>query len=229
MSDHFETFVPIAVLTASFLGSSHCVIMCGAITSAVNKTTIQSILYQIGRLWSYLFLGFLFGFLGEVFLKGRVTAYLSLFSASLMAILFLLLAFQAWKGTVHFPLPKLLRRLSVAISKNAAVSQKTSSFLTGILTVLLPCGWLHGFVLAAAATQSAFKGAALLGIFWLGSVPALWFSPQLFRKVVAPFRHAMPRASGLILMFVAMAVVGYRVYPALSQLRTGEEQKHHCH
>src|SRR5690606_10362020 len=43
----------------------------------------------------------------------------------------------------------------------------------GLLSALLPCGWLYAFVLGAAATGSALAGALVLLTFWSGTVPIL--------------------------------------------------------
>ena len=43
----------------------------------------------------------------------------------------------------------------------------------GLLTALLPCGWLYLFAVVAAGTGSAVQGAAVMAAFWIGSVPIL--------------------------------------------------------
>ena len=71
-----QLLIAISVLSSSFLGSLHCLGMCGPIVVATNKTTWESVLYQIGRLIGYLSLGFLVGYLGQE-LMGRFPQSLS--------------------------------------------------------------------------------------------------------------------------------------------------------
>ena len=49
----------------------------------------------------------------------------------------------------------------------------TRSFLLGAATPFLPCGLLYGLFLAAIATGTPWGGAAVLGAFSLGALPAL--------------------------------------------------------
>ena len=55
----------------------------------------------------------------------------------------------------------------------APLSPSARSFFLGAATPFLPCGLLYGLFLAAIATGSAWGGAAVLGAFSLGALPAL--------------------------------------------------------
>jgi hypothetical protein len=64
-----------------------------------------------------------------------------------------------WIGKGHaaaMGLPALLRALAI-----------------GLLTALLPCGWLYAFAVAAAGTGNPVHGALTLAAFWLGTLPVL--------------------------------------------------------
>ncbi|RMG98294.1 MAG: sulfite exporter TauE/SafE family protein [Deltaproteobacteria bacterium] len=63
----------------------------------------------------------------------------------------------------------------------------------GLLSGLLPCGFLWAFVLVAAGTGSVAGGVAVMSAFWLGTVPVLGvvglgagaFSPRLRGRMAA--------------------------------------------
>ena len=57
--------VPTAVLLASFLGSGHCVAMCGGLVVATTRSALGIMFYHLGRLISYSTLGLVFGYMGE--------------------------------------------------------------------------------------------------------------------------------------------------------------------
>src|SRR5690606_26485689 len=102
-------------------------------------------------------------------------------AAALLALALIRLGVACWRGEgLHlFRLPgSLLAKLHSRFGGSALPA--------GVLTALLPCGWLHGFVLAAAATRSASSGALLLSVFWLGTAPALLMSGTLARRVLKP-------------------------------------------
>ena len=47
------------------------------------------------------------------------------------------------------------------------------ALVTGLLTALLPCGWLYVFAFVAAGTANAFSGVIVMVAFWIGTVPLL--------------------------------------------------------
>jgi len=80
------------ITLAGFLGSYHCIGMCGAIPSIISYKNfwIGNILYNMGRIFTYSFLGFLAGMLGMYFHKFEfqiIQKGLSIF-AGVMIILF---------------------------------------------------------------------------------------------------------------------------------------------
>jgi len=56
------------------------------------------------------------------------------------------------------------------------------SWFLGILTGLLPCGWLYLFIATAAVSASATNGMVVMSLFWLGTLPYLVLSPVLLHK-----------------------------------------------
>ncbi|MCA9696173.1 MAG: sulfite exporter TauE/SafE family protein [Myxococcales bacterium] len=60
-------------------------------------------------------------------------------------------------------------RLTLAMRRRSVAAGAAA----GLLSALLPCGWLWAYVLLAASTGSAGSGALVMVAFWLGGVPAL--------------------------------------------------------
>jgi hypothetical protein len=81
--------------------------------------------------------------------------------------------------------------------------------VVGLLSGFLPCGWLWAFVVTAAGTGSATKGAAVMVAFWAGTVPALLavgFGTQL---VSAPLRRRVPAITAVLLVCLGLyAILG---------------------
>jgi uncharacterized protein len=70
----------------------------------------------------------------------------------------------------------------------------------GLLTALLPCGWLYLFAMLAAATGDMVAGALVMLAFWLGSLPLLVMlvaGTQLLRGRVG---RIVPVAGSLVLV-----------------------------
>ena len=82
-----------SALLLGFLGSTHCVIMCGPITlampgqSTLSRFLISRIIYNLGRVITYSLMGIIIGFLGQLI---GFSGYQQLFSILLGAIMILL-------------------------------------------------------------------------------------------------------------------------------------------
>jgi sulfite exporter TauE/SafE len=180
-------------LLAAFGASFHCLGMCGPLRLLAHggRGRWQ---YQGGRLLSYLLLGFGAGALGA-----------SLSPLLLYPLLALTLALSL-PGIPRFPAwEKARARLLHAAS--------ASPLLLGFTSGLLPCGLLHLWVAAAGMSASAFHGAALLSILWIGTLPALELGPKLLAPLLQPLHRRFPRALPLILVLLALVPIWLRTQP----------------
>jgi uncharacterized protein len=81
----------------------------------------------------------------------------------------------------------------------------------GLLTGALPCGWLYGFVVAAAGTGSAPAGALLMTVFWAGTVPVMLGLGVGIQVAAAPLRRHLPTVCALAMIAVGALAVSGRV------------------
>lgn len=202
---------PAAVLLASLAGSLHCAGMCGPIALGVTPRPETQIAYHVARGLSYVLLGAIAGAVGSVFFVGKWTAWFAVLS---------LVAYFAWSAycvvrgrrePVLFPAAwtKLVDKPLGHFFPKAS-RQWTAAFATGALTAFLPCGWLHLFLASAVATGSAARGAFLMAVFWVGTVPALVGGRWLFGKLVAPAARRRPVLVGALLILAALSVLTVR-------------------
>lgn len=212
-----QIWIPTAVVAASLLGSGHCVGMCGGLVLACARTKRDWVAFQLGRLSGYLALGALAGTLGSYFFsENRETTTwidrLSWVAALGLSWAFVIMGVRIWRGRpIHFAVvPKSI--LSFWYNKYA----RRPAF-AGLLTSLLPCGWLHSFVLGAVAARSIWGGAGFLFAFWLGTLPALSLSPWLVRRVARPLVHRSPRLAALLLIGIGLLSLGSRIRPMITE------------
>lgn len=176
-----------AVLVASLVGSLHCAGMCGVFVAMAcgldqrggsAHARLQSA-YHGGRLVGYTTLGVIAGSLGRALDLGASAVGLAHGAAILAAVTMLVIGVGVLlqdRGVrvTHLKPPQFVQR---AFRKGVALSEKltpTRRALTiGLLTALLPCGWLYAFALVAAGTASPAWGAAIMASFWVGTVPVL--------------------------------------------------------
>jgi hypothetical protein len=157
--------------------------------------------YHFGRLISYVVLGALSGLLGEKILSSEL-GWLRLLGFSLMSLLLILSGIAQWKSTSLLDLfgslgSQRYHRLRARILNPVGTS---SAFMIGLLTILLPCGWLYSFTLAAAATKSADGGGLIMFLFWLAGLPALSSMQLILRKGMGRSSKSLHRISALVLI-----------------------------
>lgn len=168
--------------------------MCGPLAMPVFQSGgVSRLAYHGGRLLSYLVLGSAAGFLGQAFWSALSWAVpqgfaLLFFASTYLLVVLLTSAEGGYPAGLRRRLSPLLRRLTSGQSAGAL----------GLATGFLPCGWLYTFVLAAASFHSLARGAALMLVFWTGTV--VWVD-----------------AAGLLLQ----RVQGLRVFLHRPQIRYG--------
>ncbi len=173
----------LVAFTAAALGSLHCVAMCGPIRLLSGTTIAARIAYQSGRGAAYLFLGGAAGGLGW-----------TLPSWALVVLLITAIALSIMPG--NLPWARFRAALLAAAS--------ASPFFLGLASGLLPCGMLHWWVAAAAATADPRHGALLLGTLWLGTLPSLELSRWALTKPLRKFKGRFPKAVTIAFVFLAL-------------------------
>lgn len=176
----------LTVFVASLIGSLHCVGMCGPfalMAGAHARTPAQAFMpataYSIGRWVTYSLLGIIGGTLGYAFeLSAALSEWQHLVTIATGALLIAvgvvgLLRALGWMSAGQWFGAFVAARLKPLQRRVAATSGTLRAFLVGSVTVLMPCGWLYAFVIAAAATAHPLSGWLVMTVFWAGSVPIL--------------------------------------------------------
>lgn len=207
--------IPSAVLIASFLGSLHCVGMCGGLVVASTRTKLDHIAYHIGRLLGYMGVTAGIVVMGQSLLNQFQAAHLHLYLSILMGVWFIimgLIVIKTQNFQFHLKIPfvdKILKKL--LRSQSSTHSSPLIPGLIGVASVGLPCGWLYLFVIGAASLGT-LKGALIaIFLFWLGTVPALGLSPFLFQKLLSPLQNKRPWIIGGLFILVGCVTLFFRV------------------
>jgi len=203
-----------AIISVAFFGSlGHCSGMCGGFVVAYSSAKIDvamsriaqifsHLLYNLGRVTTYTFLGAVFGLLGSMLAFERTSQ--GILYAVIALIMVLMGLSILGKSTFMTKLEsfsffdRYLRRFfkEVMLSKSYA-----SFFLLGILNGLLPCGFVYFFAVTAASTASALDGALVMAVFGLSTIPILFmmgFFVGILQK--RDLRGAMNKIAGVIIM-----------------------------
>ncbi len=179
---------------------------------ATSETFIEKskphILFNIGRLISFTFLGLILGFIGE---KIQLTSWISTILIIAISIIMLILALQMLGikslNKLRFSLPKGLASRAL---DNSKVNGIFVPFFIGFLTFLIPCGFTLMAEGIAILSGNPLRGAMIMLLFALGTmIPllAIGFSSTKLINNLKLSDKFMKAAGILIIFFVA-----YNIY-----------------
>lgn len=146
---------------------------------------------------SYVSLGGLAGLFGEHILNSELLVLQKL-SAFLMGAVLILIGISFLRNW------KLQSQQGFQLFLPLLKRNKDHQLTLGLLTGLLPCGWLYTFVAAAIATKSAASGMICLFLFWLGSVPALTFMSSGLGNLMKSQSQKSQKIVGGLLIFAGV-------------------------
>jgi sulfite exporter TauE/SafE len=221
----------LAVVTASFLGSGHCAGMCGplAMLASMGPASRSELgrrmsYYHAGRLMGYTSLGAVVGGLGRAMDWGGELAgwqRLAAMTAGGLMVLLGVTSLIGWfrRSPAHRPLPGALQRLLEKGHRRLSLyGPGTRAWGMGLLTVMLPCGWLYAFLITAAGSGSAAGGGLIMGAFWLGTVPILAAIPLGWRPMSSRVRAYLPALAASLLIATGMFTLAVRAEANLTPL-----------
>lgn len=169
----------LSAIIFGLLGSFHCIGMCGPIAFMLPidrenkiKGFFQILSYHFGRLFTYSFIGLLFGFLGKGFYLFGFQQHLSIIVGLLM-ILTILLPKTFQKYNFSKSINRLVMKVKSSLGKELKKKRNDTFFTIGFLNGFLPCGLVYMAVFGALATTNAIYGSLYMFIFGLGTVPLM--------------------------------------------------------
>lgn len=197
-----------------FLGSWHCVGMCGPIALALplnSKSDISfilsRILYNLGRVFTYASFGLFLGFLGKSVLFAGLQQQVSI----TLGVLILIYLLIPKKWTTRIDNNIIVQKVSGFVRDSLSGLVKTgnpgSYFVFGIINGFLPCGFVYLGLAGAISTGDALSGAAYMALFGLGTFPVMFIVSAANKFFGKNFRFRINKllpyfAAVLAIMFI---------------------------
>lgn len=232
-----------AVVTASVLGSMHCVGMCGPLAiwasgagDGRSRMAVNTSLYHLGRMVTYALAGLLAGLAGELTDFGGEVLGVQLAAARAVGLVMIamgIIQVLRWRGLrrgtagllsptpqpTSTPKQSLVSKWLVGLRPMVfSLNASTRALVTGLLTALLPCGWLYLFALVAAGTGSWVAGPVVMIAFWLGTVPALIGVVMSTKLLAGRLRQFVPVAIALMMIVAGGYTMAGRGFASLHSL-----------
>ena len=218
----------IAAFAVGFMGSLHCIGMCGGISSALTTAIVPGqsrtfkqqfgyqLLFSVGRISAYSTAGAAIGLAGATLydqIPSHGPSYLRMLAGIMMILLGLYIS-GWWK------ILNQLERIGVRVWKHIAPITRTfipvdrphKAVALGFLWGWLPCGLVYSALPWSLGSGGAERGALLMLYFGLGTLPAM-LSVGTFSQILTDFaRNAGTR------MFAALMLMGFGVWTIVSQM-----------
>jgi uncharacterized protein len=197
-------------LFTGFVGSLHCVGMCGPIALALpigGKTQgqrfISRVLYSLGRITTYSFIGLMMGFVGnKLFFSGLQQEISISIGISLLLILIL-----SHKTLIVKPLRLFNEEIKNLFSYFLHQKSLASMFILGLINGLLPCGFLYLAATGSVITGSPFGGMIYMALFGLGTAPAMFAVGVLAKFMNLRLRKIFTKITPIYTFLLALFLI----------------------
>ncbi|MFN7014884.1 MAG: sulfite exporter TauE/SafE family protein [Bacteroidia bacterium] len=203
----------IAALTMGFLGSFHCVGMCGPIALALpvghfsgSRKIAAILLYNIGRILTYAAFGVLFGLIGQGFALAGFQQIMSVVIGCILLIVVLFpyswspkLGIAKWNGFVN----KVKMKLGLLFKQRSF----SALFSIGLLNGLLPCGLVYMAIAGSVAVADAIKGSLFMALFGVGTIPAMFIVTMVKDFISLNVRNKIQKAVPVFIGVMAILLI----------------------
>ena len=198
-----------------FLGSFHCVVMCGPVVLSLpvhnnsKKDFLTGrILYNAGRVMVYSLMGFVLGLAGE---RIVIAGFQQVFSiiTGIIIIAFIIKPF-IWKNKkeklVQINIGR-FKYLKEMIGRLYSNSSKLSIFVLGVMNGFLPCGFVYIALTASASVGSAYKASLFMMLFGIGTIPLLLVLALTGKSIRMNFRRTLNKYSPIFAVILALIFI----------------------
>lgn len=211
-----------AVFLIGFLGGfGHCIGMCGgfvmaysiklnpARSASIKQLLVPHLLYNAGRILTYMFLGLLFGLAGETLgiRLGIINYQGALQVIAGLLMVWMGLDFGGWIPPLsanYFPgYIRFKQWVSAALNR---VNRK-NVFGLGMILGFIPCGLVYAAGAKAAAAATIPGGVLTMLFFGLGTAPAMVIAGTGASFLTAKFRQRLFRLATVLVIVLGAATV----------------------
>lgn len=197
-----------------FIGSFHCVGMCGPIAMALPVTSKSSwvfvanrLTYNLGRISTYSLIGLLFGLLGLGFALAGIQKSVSVGLGILVILAALLPAASTYwfnpSGKLSMGVRWLKQKMQLQFRKRGYLS----TFTIGLLNGLLPCGLVYLAAAAAVLNNTPWEGAVYMAAFGAGTLPAMLIVIFAGNFLGLNFRNSIRKAMPVVSVMIGILLI----------------------
>lgn len=211
--------------------------MCGGFVclyAGEDRGAFSHVAYNGGRLLSYLGVGAIAGVLGARVEQAGLLLGISRGAAIVSGALLLLwgstLLLKALGVRVPFNGLRLGQCiLGPVLARTRATTPTARAATIGLLSALLPCGWLYAFAVTAAGTGHLLGALAVMATFWAGTLPAMASVGLGLQRLTGPLRPRLPVVTAVAVMLIGALSIAGRLAPRAHGSHGAHEAASHKH
>jgi uncharacterized protein len=219
------------IFLAGFAGSFHCIGMCGGFACALGTGQAErssaigrQLLYNLGRLTTYIFIGVLAGSMGQVLctsagitntvLDGPLSMSQQLLAVTSGALMLLMaLQFFGFRGLHHVAVGFGGGALVSSFRALLAAPGQAAPLAFGVFNGFLPCPLVYAFAAQATASAHGLSGMLTMAAFGLGTFPAMLMMGGVGRVIGPAWRHRGVRLAGGFILVLGLITLGRGLLP----------------
>jgi uncharacterized protein len=187
-------------LLFGFLGSFHCIGMCGPMALALPASRsgwgfiLSRLAYNFGRIVSYSILGLLIGVFGQGLQLAGLQQTISVFSGILILVFLFFPSRTTSKVSSFLGISKFVFKVKQQLGSFLKTRTVGGFAVIGLMNGLLPCGFVYLALAASISTPSVFESSLYMALFGFGTVPAMLLLAFSGKMVSMRFRGFINRA-----------------------------------
>ncbi|MCP5160526.1 MAG: sulfite exporter TauE/SafE family protein [Hahellaceae bacterium] len=202
----------IAAFLIGLLGSSHCLLMCGGLASALSLKLpitefrngshyLQIITYNSGRISSYTLAGLVGGFLISLVADQALFIITLVRTVAAALLIFTGLYIAGWSSQL-VKIERFGQKFWNIIKPDTSTpTARRSIFILGVIWGWLPCGLVYSTLVWSALDTSPYLSSLKMLFFGLGTLPAMISTGLLassVRKLLS--QKSIRQTSGILLI-----------------------------
>ena len=188
-------------------GSLHCVLMCGPLVLSAQTDPYGKVLYQAGRIISYLIIGVIFGALGKLISIFFYQQVLSVVSGSLLLVWVFFALFPGTSGFGSVVLRLWSKSTSGLWQKVRSGNRFATALGMGVLNGFLPCGLVYMAAIASLNQGNIGYSLTFMTLFGLGTLPAMLAIAYSGKLVPLKWRFSIRKLSPVLLALLGLLFI----------------------
>lgn len=203
-----------AGLAFGFLGSVHCIGMCGPLALSLPgapgarwRYAVERMVYNLGRAVTYTTLGGVVGALGALVSFSGVQQWMSIG----IGLVMVLGAVVPWVSRHVSRLERVPARFMGRVMRPIQSMYRRGGMLAmlgvGLLNGLLPCGFVYAALATAVTAGSTITSMSFMAAFGLGTIPAMFAVSLLGRLASVTWRARLQKVVPVGLVIVGLLLI----------------------